>query len=42
MKAYKLKTIIDEIDVLISKEVTASDPEFKTWKSKTERFLINT
>lgn len=43
MKDYmKLKTIIDEIDVLISKEVTGSDSEFKTWKSKTERFLINT
>lgn len=35
----KLKSIIDEIDVLISKEVTASDADFKIWKEKAERFL---
>ena len=34
------KTIIDEIEDLIRKGVTSSSPEFRAWKSKTERFLI--
>lgn len=36
----KLKSIIDEIDVLISKGVTSSDSDFQAWKTKAERFLI--
>lgn len=36
----KLKNIIDEIDVLVSKRVTASDDDFRAWKDKTERFLV--
>ena len=36
----KLKDIIGEIDVLISKEVTSSDSNFQAWKTKAERFLI--
>ena len=36
----KLKSIIDEIDVLISKKVTSESPNFKVWKTITERFLI--
>ena len=36
----KLKGIIDEIDVLISKGVTSSDSDFQAWKTKAERFLI--
>lgn len=36
----KLKNIIDEIDTLISKRVTASNPDFEAWRMKTERFLI--
>ncbi len=36
----KLKEIIDEIDVLISKGVTSSTPDFQAWKIKTERFLV--
>ena len=35
----KLKEIIDEIDILISKGVTSSDPDFKAWETKSERFL---
>ena len=35
----KLKSIIDEIDVLISKKVTSDSSNFKAWKTKTERFL---
>lgn len=38
---HKLKDIIDEIDILISKGVISSDPEFQAWKTKAERFLIN-
>lgn len=34
----KLKGIIDEIDDLIGKSVTAANPDFKTWKTKAERF----
>lgn len=36
----KLKSIIDEIDVLISAEITSSAPSFQAWKTKAERFLI--
>lgn len=36
----KLQEVIDEIDILIEKRVTASDPEFKAWKNKAERVLI--
>lgn len=36
----KLKGIIDEINDLIGKSVTASTPEFKIWKAKAERFLV--
>lgn len=36
----KLKGIIDEIDVLISKQVMSSDAPFQAWKMKAERFLI--
>ena len=34
-----LKAICDEIDVLISKEVTATSNEFMMWKNKASRFL---
>lgn len=37
----KLKGIINEVDKLISKEVTSSSPDFTVWKTKTERFLIS-
>ena len=37
-----LKALIEEIDILISQQVCSSDPVFKAWKVKTERFLINT
>ena len=37
----KLKKIIDEIDILISNNVTDSDVAFQTWKTKAERFLIS-
>lgn len=36
----KLKDIIDEIDTLISIGVTSSNPDFKGWKTKAERFLV--
>lgn len=36
----KLSKIIEEIDNLISQQVTSSTPEFKAWKIKAERFLI--
>lgn len=40
MKDYdKLKKIVDEISELIAANVTSSDPEFRAWKTKTERFL---
>ena len=39
-KYDKLKGIIDEIDILIAKNITSSSPEFTAWKTKTERFLI--
>lgn len=38
--AELLKPLVDEIDVLISHQVTSSEAEFKVWKSKTERALI--
>lgn len=36
----KLKEIIDEIDVLIAKQVDYSDIDFKAWKIHAEGFLI--
>lgn len=36
----KLKGIIDEIEVLISKGVSTSAPDFQAWETKTERLLI--
>lgn len=36
----KLKKITDEIDVLIDKQVTASDTEFQAWKICAGRFLV--
>lgn len=36
----KLKEITDEIDVLIAKQVTASDTEFQAWKICAGRFLV--
>lgn len=36
----KLKSIIDEIDMLISNGVTSDDPDFISWKNKAQRFLI--
>ena len=39
-KKDKLKTIIDEADSLLTKNITSSSPEFTAWKTKTERFLI--
>ena len=36
----KLKDIIDEIDILVSRGVTSSDSDFQAWKTKAERFLI--
>ena len=37
----KLKSIIDEIDKLIQKNVTSSSPDFQAWRTKAERFLIS-
>ena len=36
----KLKSLIDEIGVLIDHPVSPYTPEFQAWHSKTERFLI--
>ena len=36
----KLKNIVDEIDVLISRRVRSSVPAFETWYTKAERLLI--
>lgn len=36
----KLKEIVDEIDVLLQKQVTACSSEFQAWKNKASRFLI--
>lgn len=40
-KINKLKSIINEIDHLIQKNVTSSSPEFQAWKTKVERLLIS-
>lgn len=40
-KINKLKSIIDEIDKLIQKNVTSSSPDFQAWRTKAERFLIS-
>ena len=37
----KLEAIYNEIDTLIAKRVMAESPEFESWHSRTERFLIN-
>lgn len=37
----KLKSLIEEIDVLIQRAVTSHSPEFIAWKTKTGRFLSN-
>lgn len=39
-KVEKLKKLIDEIDVLISKHVTISNLNFRSWYDKLEIFLI--
>lgn len=36
----RLKELCDEIDLLIEKKVTCSDPKFKAWKVKADRYLI--
>lgn len=36
----KLKGIIDEIDILVSRNIRSSEPEFQAWRTKAERFLI--
>lgn len=36
----KLKGIVEEINILINKEVSSSDPDFKAWYTKAERFLV--
>lgn len=36
----KLKSIIDEIDVLVAHNVTSSVPKFKAWKMDSKRFLM--
>ena len=36
----KLKSIIEEIDVLIAKKVSSSDADFEAWQTKAERFLV--
>ncbi len=37
----KLEAIYNEIDTLIAKRVMAESPEFESWHSRAERFLIN-
>lgn len=37
----KLKQIMDEIPILISANVTSSDPKLQAWHTKAERFLIS-
>lgn len=37
----KLKSIVDEIDNLISNHIRSSDSKFQAWRMKTERFLIS-
>lgn len=36
----KLKSVVDEIDVLLNSQVTSDDPAFKAWRAKVERLLI--
>ena len=36
----KLEMIIDEIPTLIAANITSSDPYFRGWKSKADRFLL--
>lgn len=36
----RLKDIINEIDDLLDRSIKSSDPDFRAWKTKTERFLI--
>ena len=38
----KFKSIVDEIDVLVRNCATASEPDFKAWKTTAARFLIKT
>lgn len=37
----KLEAIYNEIDPLIAKRAVAESPEFESWHSKAERFLVN-
>lgn len=37
----KLEAIYNEIDTLIAKNVMAESPEFESWHSRAERFLVN-
>lgn len=37
----KLEAIYNEIDTLIASNVMAESPEFESWHSKAERFLVN-
>lgn len=37
----KLEAIYNEIDTLIEKRVMAESPEFESWHSRAERFLVN-
>ena len=37
----KLEAIYNEIDTLIAKRVMAESPEFESWHSRAERFLVN-
>lgn len=37
----KLEAIYNEIDTLIANNVMAESPEFESWHSKAERFLVN-
>ena len=36
----KLKSIVEEIDILIGRNIRSSEPEFQAWRVKSERFLI--
>ena len=37
----KLEAIYNEIDTLIANNVMAESPEFESWHSRAERFLVN-
>ena len=37
----KLEVIYNEIDTLIAKRSVAESPDFESWHSKAERFLVN-